>query len=55
LGSVDFYIPDTTQWPPKLGSNDALWVEVTVPPLGPPRPIQMAVSRNGEFAPLKMN
>jgi hypothetical protein len=55
LGSVDFYIPDTTQWPPKLGSNDALWVEVTIPPTGPPRPIQLAVSRNGVFAPLKMN
>jgi hypothetical protein len=52
---LDYYIPDTARvpFPPKPG--ELLWVEVTVPPAGPPRPIQLAVSRNGIFTPLKLN
>jgi hypothetical protein len=30
-----------------------LWVEVTVPPSGPPRPIQLAVSSEAGWQPLK--
>jgi hypothetical protein len=55
ISAVDYYIPDTTQWPPTLGKGDALWVEVTIPPEGPPRPIQLAVSRSGAFTPLKID
>src|SRR5208283_3048759 len=29
-----------------------LWIEVTVPPQGPPRPLQMAVKDNGVWKPL---
>lgn len=51
---VEYFIPDTAQnpFPPKPGQE--LWVEVTVPPMGPPRPIQLAVSENGTFTPLKL-
>lgn len=52
---IDYYIPDTAKWPPELGAHDSLWIEVTVPPAGPPRPIQLAVSRNGVFTPMPMN
>jgi len=51
---VDYFIPDTakTPWPMKPGEE--LWVEVTVPPMGPPRPIQLAVSQDGVFTVLKL-
>jgi hypothetical protein len=50
---VDFFIPDTAQSPFPLKPGEELWVEVTVPPLGPPRPIQLAVNDNGQWKPLK--
>jgi hypothetical protein len=48
LSWVDFFIPDTAKNPFPLQKGQELWAEVTVPPLGPPRPIQLAVSGNGE-------
>jgi hypothetical protein len=49
---VEYFISDTAKspFPPKKGEE--LWVEVTVPPMGPPRPIQLAVSKDGVFTPL---
>jgi hypothetical protein len=32
-----------------------LWVEVTVPPNGPPRPVQLALKENGVWEPLAFN
>jgi hypothetical protein len=56
LGSpVDYYIDDTARTPFPLHRGQELWVEVTVPPMGPPRPIQLAMSQNGAFTPLKLN
>jgi hypothetical protein len=52
---VDFFIPDTAQSPFPLKSGQELWAEVTVPPLGPPRPIQLAISGNGAWTPLNLN
>ncbi len=52
---VDFFIPDTAQSPFPLKPGQELWVEVTVPPEGPPRPIQLALSDNGNWKPLKFN
>jgi hypothetical protein len=51
---VEYFISDTAKspFPPKKGEE--LWVEVTVPPMGPPRPIQLAVSKNGVFTPLNL-
>jgi len=51
---TDLYIPDTTKMP-SLKPGEELWVEVTVPPAGPPRAIQLAISGNGNFAPIRMN
>ena len=52
---VDYYIPDTARAPFPLKPGQDLWVEVTVPPMGPPRPIQLAISENGAFTPLKLD
>jgi hypothetical protein len=52
---VDFFIADTaaSPWPNKRGEE--LWAEVTVPPAGPPRPIQLASSDNGQWRVLKLD
>ena len=34
-------------------AGEEMWVEVTVPPKGPPRAIQIAVSGNGKFEPIR--
>jgi hypothetical protein len=48
-----FFIPDTAADPTRLKPGETLWVEVTIPKKGPPRPIRLAVSRpGGSFTPL---
>lgn len=48
---VDFYLPEHAQNPMVAGAE--LWVEVTVPPAGPPRPIQLARKEaGGSWVPL---
>jgi len=49
---VNFYLSETAlgPWPSKPGQE--IWVEVTVPPQGPPRPIQLALKDNGTWKPL---
>jgi hypothetical protein len=49
---ADYFIPDTAKSPFPLKRGEELWVEVTVPPVGPPRPIQLAISKDGVFTPL---
>jgi hypothetical protein len=53
--STDFYISDTAQSPLPLKSGQGLWIEVTVPPKGPPRPIQLALKDNGTWKPLDLH
>jgi hypothetical protein len=53
--TTDFFIPDTARFPFPMKPGSELWVEVTVPPAGPPRPIQLALSENGQWQPLKLN
>jgi hypothetical protein len=52
---VDFYISDRAQMPLPLKQGQQLWVEVTVPPQGPPRPLEMALKENGAWKPLRLN
>ena len=53
-----YFIPDSlpdhapTLFPPPAGHE--LWVEVTVPAAGPPRPIQLALSGSDGFKPLEL-
>lgn len=50
---TEFFIPDTTKMPFPLKSGQELWVEVTAPQFGPPRPIQLALSDASGFHPLR--
>ena len=52
---VLLFIPDRARVPFPLPPGQELWVEVTLPPSGPPRPIQMALSNGESFHPLKLN
>jgi hypothetical protein len=49
---VDFYIPEHAAIPAHLKTGQELWIEVTVPPKGPPRPIQLALKEDGAWKPL---
>ena len=50
---VDFYLSETAKSPFPLASGQELWVEVTVPPKGPPRPLALALkSADGKWQPL---
>ena len=49
---TDFFIPDTAKPPFPLKKGEELWVEVTVPASGPPRPIQLASADSTGFHPL---
>jgi len=49
---VAFYIAEHAQSPLPLKAGQELWVEVTVPPKGPPRPLQLALKENGSWKPL---
>jgi hypothetical protein len=46
---VDFFIPEHAQNAGVVQRGEELWVEVTVPKKGGPRPIQLAVKRGDSF------
>ena len=49
---VDFYIAEHAEDPSWLKPGQELWIEVTVPPQGPPRPLQLALKDKGAWKPL---
>ena len=49
---VNFYIPEHATDPSWVKPGQELWIEVTVPPKGPPRPLQLALRDNGAWKPL---
>ena len=49
------FVPDRAQLPFPLPPGQELWVEVTLPQSGPPRPIQIALSGAGGFHPVRQN
>jgi hypothetical protein len=49
---VNFYIAEHAHSPLPLARGAELWIEVTVPPKGPPRPIQLALKQDGRWEPL---
>jgi hypothetical protein len=49
---VNFYLAEHAASPLPVGPGQELWVEVTVPPKGPPRPIQLALKDHGSWKPL---
>jgi len=49
---VLIFIPDNAQIP-RLERGDQMWIEVSVPKQGPPRPIRLAVkTKDGRFTPI---
>ena len=48
------FIPEHAEVP-ILKSGQEMWVEVTVPAKGPPRPIRIAIKKDGVLTPLKLN
>jgi hypothetical protein len=49
---VDFYIAEHAASPTPVKPGQQLWIEVTVPPKGPPRPIQLAIKDGSAWKPL---
>src|ERR1039458_8773194 len=49
---VDFYIAEHAADPTPLKPGQELWIEVTIPPQGPPRPLQLAMKQDGGWKPL---
>ena len=51
---VDFFVPNDARSPLPLAAGQELWIEVTVPPKGPPRPLQLAVNDSNGWKPLAL-
>jgi len=49
---VNFYIAEHAADPTPHKQGQELWIEVTVPHKGPPRPIQLALKQDGVWKPL---
>lgn len=49
---VAFFIPEHVPDPSRRANDEQLWVEVTLPPGGQPRPIRLGVMRDGRLTPL---
>ncbi|HTX77209.1 MAG TPA: hypothetical protein VMD29_13450 [Terracidiphilus sp.] len=49
---VNFYLAEHAPSLLALKPGEELWIEVTVPPKGPPRPIQLAVKRDAVWRPV---
>jgi hypothetical protein len=50
---VAFFIPDRAPDPSRRAPGEELWVEVTVPRHGAPRPIRLGVRKDGVLTPLE--
>ena len=51
---VAFFIPENIPDPSVRPAGEELWVEVTIPKEGPPRPIRLGVKKDGELTPLPL-
>ncbi|NTV73436.1 MAG: hypothetical protein HGA66_04435 [Holophaga sp.] len=47
-----YFIPEHVPDPSRRGPGEELWVEVTLPRKGPPRPIRLGVKRDGVIVPI---
>lgn len=52
--ALAFFIPENAVDPSTRPAGEKLWVEVTVPPTGPPRPIRLGVKRAGDAEPVPL-
>jgi hypothetical protein len=49
-----FFIPEHVADPSRRQPGEELWVEVTVPRRGPPRPLRLGVKKDGTLTPLDL-
>jgi hypothetical protein len=49
---VAFFIPEHVEDPSRRAAGETLWVELTLPKRGPPRPIRLGVKKDGVLTPL---
>jgi hypothetical protein len=49
-----YFIPEHAIDPSRRKTGEKLWVEVTIPPNGPPRPIRLGVQQDGKLSPLDL-
>ena len=52
---VAFFLPEHAADPSRLQPGEELWVEVSVPNSGPPRPLRLALKRDGKLVPLTVD
>lgn len=52
---VAFFIPEHVPDPSVRAPGEELWVEVSIPPNGPPRPIRLGVKKDGVLRPLDLD
>jgi hypothetical protein len=53
--NIAYYIPEHIPDPSRRAGDEELWVELTVPRKGPPRPIRLGVKKGGVVTPLELN
>jgi hypothetical protein len=51
---VAYFIPEHVPDPSVRPGGEELWVEVTIPKKGPPRPIRLGVMKDGRLTPLEI-
>ena len=54
LDPVAFFIPESVRDPSIRQPGEELWVEVTIPRRGGPRPIRLGVKKDGKLTPLSL-
>ncbi|MDH4260128.1 MAG: GDYXXLXY domain-containing protein [Gammaproteobacteria bacterium] len=52
--ALAYFIPEHVADPSRRPAGETLWVEVTVPPNGAPRPIRLGVRNDGQLTPLEL-
>jgi hypothetical protein len=50
-----FFIPEHVPDPSRDPQSEGLWVELSVPATGPPRPLRLGVKKDGVLRPLDLN
>lgn len=50
---IAYFIPEHVKDPSIREPGEELWVEVSVPPTGPPRPIRLGVRKDGTLRPIE--
>jgi hypothetical protein len=53
-GRIAFFLPEHAADPTVRQPDEELWVELSVPPKGMPRPVRLGVKKNGVITPIEL-